>query len=84
MRETSKNMACNREMLSGYLENRLDLEEQLDFLIHVDSCGHCWDEVYNATKARHPHYYKSTSRQVKLSKHELGEEAAHEEVFEVA
>ena len=77
-------MACNREMLSGYLENRLDLEEQLDFLIHVDSCGHCWDEVYNATKARHPHYYKkSTSRQVKVSKRELGEES-HEEVFEVA
>jgi len=76
-------MTCKRELLSGYLENRLDLEDQLDFLTHVDSCAHCWDEVYNATKARHPHYYKNTSRQVKLSKRELGE-GSHEEVFEVA
>jgi hypothetical protein len=78
-------MACNREMLSGYLENRLELEDQLDFLVHVDTCTHCWDVVYNATKARHPHYYKSTSRQVKVSRHELGDdEVLREDVFEVA
>jgi len=74
-------------MLSGYLANRLTLEDQLDFLIHVDSCSHCWDEVYNATKSKHPHYYKTTARQVKVSKQEMGEDEAFqepEEVFEVA
>ncbi|MFB3905903.1 MAG: zf-HC2 domain-containing protein [Acidobacteriota bacterium] len=78
-------MACNRELLSGYLANQLSLEDQLDFLTHVDSCSHCWDEVYNATKSKHPHYYKSSSRQVKVSRQDLGEdEAFREEVFEVA
>jgi hypothetical protein len=78
-------MACDREMLSGYLANRLELEDQLDFLAHVDTCTHCWDAVYNATKAKHPHYYKSTSRQVKLSRQELGDdETLREDIFEVA
>ncbi len=77
--------SCNRELLSGYLTNQLTLEDQLDFLTHVDSCSHCWDEVYNATKSKHPHYYKSNARQVKVSQKELGDdEPLQEEVFEVA
>ncbi|HXK60601.1 MAG TPA: hypothetical protein PLP42_11990 [Acidobacteriota bacterium] len=78
--------SCDRELLKGYLANELSLEDQLDFLIHVDSCTHCWDEVYSASKAKHPHYYKNTSRQVKISRQELGEDDPFQEheVFEVA
>jgi hypothetical protein len=51
----------------------------------VDGCAHCWDEVYNATKAQHPHFYKSTSRQVRLSRRELADDIEfREEIFEVA
>ncbi len=77
--------SCRRELLSGYLENRLELEDQLDFLSHVDECPRCWEEVYNATKAQHPHYYKNTSRQVKLTTRELEQDSGlREDVFEVA
>ncbi len=75
---------CNRKLLSGYLADQLDLEERLDFLFHLDSCPRCWEEVYSATKARHPHYYKNSSRQLKMSERELKRLERTEEVFEVA
>jgi phosphosulfolactate phosphohydrolase-like enzyme len=78
-------VSCNRQLLRGYLANQLELEDQLEFLFHVDGCAHCWDEVYNATKAQHPHFYKSTSRQVRLSRRELADDLEfREEIFEVA
>jgi hypothetical protein len=76
---------CNREIIAGYLSDQLELEDKLDFLFHVDKCSHCWEEIYNATKALHPHYYKKgNSRQVKLSERELRVLEQADEVFEVA
>lgn len=80
---------CDRQQLAGFLRNQLDEDDKLDFLFHLDNCTNCWEEVYNVTKAAHPHYYKNSSRKVKLSRKELAsidteEEQADEEVFEVA
>ena len=36
---------CNRDLLFGYLAEDLELEEQLEFLLHVDSCGRCRREI---------------------------------------
>lgn len=62
---------CNRKMLRAFLSNQLDQDERLDFLYHLDICQSCWEEVYNATKATHPHYYKTKRGKVKISEKEL-------------
>jgi len=49
---------CDRRLLAGYISDTLNDEARLDFLLHVDSCPSCWNEVYLATKSQHPHYYK--------------------------
>lgn len=87
------NMNCNHERLVGFLSNQLDIEEKLDFLFHLEECGRCWDGLYVAVKAQHPHFYRSATRRVKISEREMGgldilgaavEEEEEEEVFEVA
>lgn len=75
---------CNRTLIKGFLANNLGEEERLDFLFHLDNCVTCWEEVYNATKATHPHYYKNSSRKVKVSKRDLGDFEDSEKVSEVA
>ena len=62
---------CNRKQLVGFLSNQLEVDERLDFLAHVEECTRCWEEIYNARKAEHPHYYKSTGRQVRLTDKDL-------------
>jgi len=56
---------CNRDLLLGYLSEDLELEEQLEFLLHVDSCNRCRREIYDARKAQHPHFYKALTRKGK-------------------
>ncbi len=79
---------CNREWLIRYLSDKLVLDEKLEYLFHLDECAHCWEAVYNATKAKHPHFYKMSARQLKLSEKELSSlessESGQGEVFEVA
>lgn len=83
---------CDRQALVGFITNQLDIDERLSFLLHVDGCSRCWDEIYNLRKAEHPHFYKNSSRQVKLSDTDLRriDSVAHldeeetEEAFEVA
>ena len=81
---------CDRNLLVGFLTNRLEIDERLDFLIHLEACGQCWEEVYKARKAEHPHYYKRTNRQVRLSEKELkridalSREEREEDQFQVA
>ena len=53
---------CPRKLLAYYLSDKLDVDDQLTFFAHLDDCPDCWDEVYNAVKAQHPHYYKTKSR----------------------
>ncbi|MGH9339203.1 MAG: hypothetical protein ACRD1R_06360 [Acidobacteriota bacterium] len=64
-------ITCNRRTLSHFLSDRLEIEDKLGFLFHLDHCSKCWDAVYNAVKATHPHYYKTTSRRLKISEREL-------------
>ena len=83
---------CDRQALVGFITNQLDTDERLTFLLHVEECSRCWDAVYSARKAEHPHFYKSSSRQVRLSDKDLRridavahlEEEEVEEAFEVA
>jgi hypothetical protein len=81
---------CNRKILARFIQNQLDEDDRLDFLIHLDSCPNCWEAVYSASKASHPHYYKrpiNTRRfaDIDLSALEKPETADRDEgVFEVA
>jgi len=82
---------CKRDTLVRYLQNRLEEDDTLDFLIHLDECPNCWEAVYTATKASHPHFYKRALKASRLAEIDLrgvdnsesGEEEK-EEVFEVA
>ena len=56
---------------------------QLIFFAHLDDCPECWDEVYNAVKAQHPHYYKTKSR-LKISDREIKQFEHKEREIEVA
>lgn len=81
---------CDRRLLVGFIQNQLGETDKLDFLIHLDSCPNCWEAVYAATKASHPHYYKKpidTSRFVDLDLAGLDQEESEpeaEDAIEVA
>ncbi len=76
---------CNRELLVGFLTDRLDIDERLDLLAHVDDCARCWEEIYNARKSEHPHYYKTGKRQVRINDRDLKKIDTVEEVeYQVA
>ncbi len=77
---------CNKTWLIRYLSEELDLDEQLEFLFHLDECLDCYESLYTATKAKHPHYYKMSARQLKISERELQklESPASQEIVEVA
>ncbi len=79
---------CRRDTLVRYLQNRLEEDDTLDFLIHLDNCPTCWEAVYTATKASHAHYYKRALKASRLAEIDLrGSEQndeEKEEVFEVA
>lgn len=63
--------SCNRQRLIGFLTDQLEIDDRLEFLAHLDACGRCWDEIYSARKAEHPHYYKSNNRRVRISDRDL-------------
>lgn len=80
---------CRRDTLVRYLQNRLEEDDTLDFLIHLDNCPTCWEAVYTATKASHAHYYKRALKASRLAEIDLrgvenGNDEEKEEVFEVA
>lgn len=78
---------CDRKVLRGFLTNKLEEDARLDFLFHLDECPSCWDTVYNATKAEHPHFYKRPVRKPAHLEPEIAEFEKAEEsdkVFEVA
>ncbi|MGW8181231.1 MAG: zf-HC2 domain-containing protein, partial [bacterium] len=45
---------CDREVLVKFLDKKLEEDDRLDFLFHLDACPSCWEEVYNAEKKTHP------------------------------
>lgn len=62
---------CDTRVVARFLNNELELDPKLDFLEHLEECKQCWGEVYNARKKEHPHYYKKTSRRLKVTEKEL-------------
>ena len=73
------------KILVNFLSNRLEPEDKLDFLFHLDDCIECWEKVYNTVKAQHPQYYKRSSWRVKISDRELERlDRKKREFFEVA
>lgn len=90
---TKMRMTCDRITLLRFLREQLEEDDRLDFLFHLDDCPNCWDAVYNATKAAHPHFYKrpprkssqfsdSEIRSLEGNAAKVGEEDT-EEVFDV-
>ena len=57
----------DNKTLVNFLSDRLEPDDKLDFLFHLDSCNECWDKVYNAVKAQHPQYYRQSPWRVKIS-----------------
>jgi hypothetical protein len=49
---------CDRRRIAGFLENTLSLDDKLEFLMHLDTCAACWNQIYVATKAQ---YQQSTN-----------------------
>jgi hypothetical protein len=82
-------ITCNRKLLSDFISNNMEEESRLEFLLHLDDCPYCWEQLYSATKAQHPQFYKSPPRKkANLEEEDLGFEKnstdSEEEVFEVA
>lgn len=87
-----KTLSCDRILLAGFLRDQLEENDRLNFLFHLDDCTTCWDAVYDATKASHPHFYKRPTRRQaqQFVEPDLDAEVTEdskeesEEVFEVA
>ena len=58
---------CISKRLSAFLSKRLDVDDRLEFLTHVERCSRCWIAVYEAVKAQHPHYYKLRTSKTGIS-----------------
>jgi len=55
---------CPRKLLAYYLSDKLDVDDQLIFFAHLDTCPECWDEVYK-TKSR----LKMSDKEIKQFEH---------------
>jgi hypothetical protein len=79
---------CDKQALASFLNKKLEEDQTLEFLFHLDRCSDCWQEVYSATKASHPHFYKKPPRKSTFSEKDLvrlhSDEEDTDEVFEVA
>lgn len=63
---------CDRAKLGAFLSDQLELDDRLEFLTHLEPCAACWDQLYSATKAQHPHYYQTGSKRTKGVRKQLG------------
>ena len=79
---------CDRKIVRSFLNDQLQEDDRLEFLLHLDECPHCWEAVYAGTKATHPHFYKQPPKKAKFTDAELKKLEAgkdrKEEIFEVA
>ena len=62
---------CDRRTLVDFLKDGLEDDDRLEFLFHLDTCTGCWEEVYNAAKSTHPHFYKKPPKVSQLLEKEL-------------
>ena len=60
--EARNQKVCDKKLVGSFIADQLEDDDRLDFLFHLDECPDCWDEIYNATKANHPHFYKKATR----------------------
>ncbi len=44
---------CDRKRISGFLGDTLDLDDKLEFLMHLDTCSTCWNQIYAAMKTQY-------------------------------
>jgi hypothetical protein len=71
------NNGCNQNDVLDYIADTMELEEKLEFLLHVDSCNRCRYEIHQLIKAQHPHFYKpAASSKNARRKHAQLEEVA--------
>lgn len=75
---------CSRRTLAAFNEGQLDADTKLEFLMHLDNCQRCWDEVYNLRKTKNAKFYKKSSAPRVIAEIEAEESNVEDEVFDVA
>lgn len=75
---------CSPKILTAFAESRLDADTKLEFLMHLDNCQRCWDEVYNLRKTKNAKFYKKPSAPRMVAEVEPEEASTEDEVFDVA
>ncbi len=53
---------CDQQFLKSFMEDKLSLDDELTFLLHLDDCRTCWDLVYEASKVRDAHLFQTKRR----------------------
>lgn len=53
---------CSRRKLIAFAEGRMDLDEKLDVLYHLDRCQKCWDDLYLIRKSKNGQLYSRRTR----------------------
>lgn len=43
---------CDRKRIAGFLQGTLGLDDKLEFLMHLDTCASCWNQIYAAMKSQ--------------------------------
>lgn len=83
---------CEESQIEGYLNNQLNDEDLLDFLIHLDECKSCREVLYAEMKGSHDHYYRKKSskklekeiRELSKIENEEGGSEDEEDITDVA
>jgi hypothetical protein len=69
---------CNEHQLEKFLNGGIrHTDSRLRFLLHLDECPRCWNAVFQATRAEHPHWYRrmSTARGRESVDYQFGDAA---------
>jgi len=53
---------CSRRKLTAFAEGRMELDEKLDTLYHLDRCQKCWDDLYLIRKSKNGQLYSRKTR----------------------
>ena len=51
---------CDQNQMQAYLDNELNEDDLLDFLLHLDECQMCRSILYLSIKGTHDHYYRKS------------------------
>jgi len=53
---------CSRRKLIAFAEGRMELDEKLDTLYHLDHCQKCWGDLYLIRKSKNGRLYSRKAR----------------------